>query len=380
MMQTRMFPLVFKYIVRHRTRTALTLGGIASAMFLYCGVEAMRAGVTEATQKNAGDTTLVVYRENRFCPFTSELPQDYGRAIADLPGVTRVSPMRIVVNNCRASIDVVTYRGITEDALREENFALAAGSFADWTRRNDAALVGQRLAARRGLGVGDRLSAAGVTVSIAGILESANPQDQNVAYVHLDYLQRTAGDKEGIVTQFNVEVADPNQLENVAAAIDDMFASAQEPTWTSSEKDFVARAITDIVRLIEFAGWLGVGSLVAVFALVANAITLSVRDRVKDHAVMQTLGYPQHLITQLVVAESLVISLAGGLLGLALASLVSTLGQFTISVEGVSVVVSAGWQTVAIGLAICAAIGTGAGLMPALRAARLSTAEAFRAA
>jgi putative ABC transport system permease protein len=375
-----MIPLIFKYIVRHRARTLLTLGGIASAVFLFCAVQAMQEGVAAATEETANETTLVVYRENRFCPFTSELPEDYGRRIADIPGVVSVSPMRIVVNNCRASLDVVTYRGVLEDAVRDADFTLTAGSVEEWTRRTDAAIVGERLAARRGLGVGDRLSAAGVTVSIAGILTSDNPQDQNVAYVHLDFLQRAGGDKQGIVTQFNVQVSNPDQLDPVAAAIDEMFANAQEPTWTSSEKAFVSRAITDIVRLIAFAGWLGIGSLVAVFALVANAISLSVRDRVKDHAVMQTLGYPEHLITQLVVVESLIVSMIGGALGVALATAVSLVGQFTFSVEGVSVVVQADWKTILIGLAICAGIGTGAGLMPALRAARLSTAEAFRAA
>ena len=132
-------------------------------------------------------------------------------------------------------------------------------------RRNDAAIVGRRLAQRRGLRVGDRLSAAGVTVSIAGILESEDPQHQNVAYVHLDFIQRAAGNKQGVVTQFNVEVTDPSRLDAVASTIDETFANSQAPTWTSSEKAFVARAVTDIVQLVEFAGWLGIGSLVAIF-------------------------------------------------------------------------------------------------------------------
>lgn len=379
MIRPRLIPLVLKYIVRHRARTMLTLCGIASAMFLFCAVQAMKDGVTRATEETAGETTLVVYRENRFCPFTSELPEDYARKIAALPGVVEVLPMRIVVNNCRASLDVVTYRGVTEPALRDSGITLLAGNIGDWTRRNDAAIVGERLAERRGLGVGDRLSAAGVTVTIAGILTSGNPQDQNVAYVHLDYLQRAAGNKQGIVTQFNVQVSDPDQLTAVAAAIDETFKNAQDPTWTSSEKAFVSRAISDIVRMIAFAGWLGVGSLVAVFALVANAISLSVRDRVRDHAVMQTLGYPEHLIARLIVVESLLVSILGGFLGLSLAALVSWFGQFTISVEGVSVIVQANTRTVLIGFVTCAAIGIFAGFLPALRAARLSTAEAFRA-
>lgn len=379
MIPMRMIPLVIKYIVRHRARTILTFSGIAAAMFLFCAVQAMRTGVSNATQETASETNLVVYRENRFCPFTSELPQDYSRQISEIPGVKNVTPMRIVVNNCRASLDVVTFRGVLEDALRGEELELVDGSVSVWTKRNDAAVVGQRLADRRGLGVGDRLSAAGVTVSIAGIITSENLQDENVAYVHLDFLQRAGSDKQGIVTQFNVEVDDPNQLDTVASLIDATFENSQAPTWTSSEKAFVARAVTDIVQLVEFASWLGIGSLFAIFALVANAISLSVQDRVKDHAVMQTLGYSENLITRLVVLESLGLSLLGGIAGVAIAWMISWFGQFTFSVEGVSVIIQANMITILTGLGICAVIGVGAGLIPAIRAARLSTAEAFRA-
>lgn len=379
MIPPRMIPLVFKHIIRHQASSLLTLGGIASAMLLFCAVQAMRSGVAEATQASADDTMLVVYRENRFCPFTSELPEDYGRAIAAIPGVEQVSPMRVVVNNCRASLDVVTYRGITETALRGSGISLLDGSMDEWTRRNDAAVVGERLADRRGLKVGDRLSAAGVTVTIAGILTSQDPQDQNMAYVHLDFLQRAAGNKQGIVTQFNVRVTEPSQLDTVASAIDELFGNAQSPTWTSSEKEFVSRAIVDIIRLTSFAGWLGFGSLVAVFALVVNTISLSVRDRIRDHAVMQTIGYSEFLIARLVVTESLLLSLMGGLLGISLAVLASWIGSFTISVEGVSILVRTDAATVLLGIAICAGIGVAGGILPALRAARMSTAEAFRA-
>jgi putative ABC transport system permease protein len=379
MIPARMIPLVARYILRHRVRSLLTVLGIASAMFLFCAVQAMRSGVGRATSETAAETTLVVYRENRFCPFTSELPQDHGRRIASIPGVARVAPVRVVVNNCRASLDVVTFRGIEPAEMEARAPVLASGSVGEWNRRTDAAIVGERLAARRGLRVGDRLSAAGITVSVAGILLSDNPQDQNVAHVHLGFLQRAAGNKQGIVTQFNVEVEDPSRLDEVASAIDEVLASTQAPTWTASEKAFVARAVTDIVELVAFAGWLGLGSLVAVFGLVANAISLSVQDRVRDHAVMQTLGYTGGLIARLVVAEGVVLSLLGGAVGVAIAGAVSHWGNFTFSVEGLSVAVEADSATTLVGLAVCVIVGVGAGLMPAWRAARLSTAEAFRA-
>jgi putative ABC transport system permease protein len=200
-----------------------------------------------------------------------------------------------------------------------------------------------------------------------------------VAYVHLDFLQRAAGNRQGIVTQFNVRVSDPGLLDSVAATIDAEFRHSQAPTWTSSERAFTARAVKDIIELVRFAGWLGIGSLVAIFALVGNAISLSVQDRVRDHAVMQTLGFSGGLIVRLIVIESLILSMIGGLLGVGAATLVSHLGQFAFSVEGLSVVIATNRAMLASGLVICSIIGIAAGLVPALRAARLSTVEAFRA-
>ena len=70
----RLVPVVFRTLRRSPIRTGLTVAGIAMAMYLFTGVEAMRNGVRDATEAGAGDSMLVVYRENRYCPFTSRLP------------------------------------------------------------------------------------------------------------------------------------------------------------------------------------------------------------------------------------------------------------------------------------------------------------------
>src|SRR5215213_1122365 len=115
MLPLKFIPLIWKQVVRHRTRTLLTVAGVATAMFLFTAVQAMQAGVTDATQTTANDTTLVVYRQNRFCPATSRLPEYYGDRIAKIPGVVSVVPMKVEVTNCRTSLDVITFRGVPED-------------------------------------------------------------------------------------------------------------------------------------------------------------------------------------------------------------------------------------------------------------------------
>jgi len=386
MLAPRYFLVVIKQLTRHGVRTALTVAGVGMAMFLFIAVQSLQEGVTRATKAAAGDTTLVVYRESRFCPATSRLPQFYVDRIEKIPGVASAVPIKIVVNNCRASLDVITFRGVPSEELAgpsamSAKWTVLAGGLDEWQQRSDSALVGETLAARRGLRVGQSFDSSGVTVTVAGIIRSPEPQDQNVAYVHLDFLQQAAGKGGGLgsVTQFTVRVDDPAKMESVAAAIDEAFRAEADPTTTRPEKAFVAQAGADIVEIVKFTQWLGWGCLAAVLALVANAIVLSVQDRIKEHAVLQTLGFRSGLIARMIVSEGMLIGLLGGALGTAAALAVVHYGNFSLSQEGLSVTVQASGQVLALGLLISASVGIVAGLVPAVRAGRREIAACFRA-
>lgn len=377
----RCIPYVIKQITRHRVRSLLTILGIAIAMFLFTSVQAMHEGVSEATTAKASDTTLVVYREDRYCPATSELPQDYQRRIEQIEGVTEVTPMKIVVSNCRTSLDVVTFRGVPKEDFLEgpgKRLEIIDGSMDDWLARTDAALLGETLASRRGLKPGMRFDAAGITATVAGVVRSKDAQDQNVAYTALEFVQLAGRDQLGVVTQFNVKVADPELLDPVAAAIDEMFHTAQEPTATFGEKAFIGRIADDVIELVGFARWLGLGCLAAVLALVANSIILGVQSRIAEHAVLQTLGFKSGLVAMLIVAEGVVLAVLGGLLGAAAALAVAQYGSFALSVEGTSIPIKADTRLLVTGILVCMVIGVLAGLVPAWQASRRSIVECFR--
>ncbi len=379
----RIFPLVRKQMTRQPLRTTLTLSGVAVAMFLFCTVSAMRAGVERATTVTAADSVLVVYRENRYCPFTSRLPQYYSDRIEAIPGVVSAVPMKIEVSNCRTSLDVVTFRGVPEDAFVEHfvpGFTLLDGSIENWKHRTDSALVGSSLAARRRVQVGDRLDSGGVVVTVSGIIDSDEPQDQNAAYTHLSFLQEIAGrgGTGGEVTQFQVKVADPGRIEEVAQAIDEEFKRDPDPTTTRPEKAFVAAAAEDILEIVGFASWLGWGALAAVFALVANAIVLAVRDRVTEHAILETVGFAPSHIALLVLIEGTTLGLLGGIVG-AIAAFSFTQQRFSIGMEGLNIEIASDPTVIATGLILSVSLGLVAGLFPAWRASRRELTTSFRA-
>ncbi|MAS92611.1 MAG: hypothetical protein CMO55_05385 [Verrucomicrobiales bacterium] len=364
--------LAIKQVFRHRLRTLLTLLGVATGMFLFAAVETMQSSLRIATEQSAGDTTLVVYRENRFCPLTSRLPEHYLSEIRRIEGVREAIPIQIVVNNCGASLDVIAFRGVPPGDLKEYNpeLEVVAGSYDDWTQRGDAALVGEHFAARRGLKPGDQFEAVGVRVSVAGIVKSPQAQDNNVAYVHLPFLQQASRVGLGTVTQFNVKVDSPDQLETVAARIDEVFSSDSEPTDTRPEKAFFAQTAKDLIDIIRFTRWLGIGAVLAVLGLVANALLLVARGRVKENAILQTLGFPRLSVGALMVWEGVLLGFLGGLIGSGLAALFFSWKRFTFGNEGLTLALSPSFQVTLTGLLLAVALGLLASLWPAWVASR----------
>ncbi|MCU0749545.1 MAG: ABC transporter permease [Akkermansiaceae bacterium] len=362
--------LAWIQLIRHRVRSLLTIFGVASGMFLFTAVETLQRSLGKATEATAADTTLVVYRENRFCPSASRLPEHYADEIRRIAGVREVIPVQIVVNNCGASLDVITFRGVPDTLLRKfaPEIEIIEGSEDEWQRRDDGALLGEVFAQRRRLKPGDRFDAAGVTVTVSGILRSPFAQDNNVAYVKLPFLQQASRAGLGVVTQFNVRVTESKMLDPVATAIDELFRSGQEPTDTRPEKAFFAETASELVELIGFTRWLGVGAVIAVGGLVANALLLVVRGRVKENAVLRTLGFPGRAIGWLVLSEGGMLGLAGGVVGVGMAAAFLRWQSFTMGNEGQTLAIQPDGTVIAIGVSAALLLGIFASLWPAFQA------------
>ncbi|MCE3016104.1 MAG: ABC transporter permease, partial [Pirellula sp.] len=94
-----MIGYVLKTLWRHRTRTLLTVSGAAVAMFVFCFVGSVQEGLHRLTTGSDADRSLIVFQENRFCPTTSRLPEDYATKIREINGVRDVMPIQVWTNN-----------------------------------------------------------------------------------------------------------------------------------------------------------------------------------------------------------------------------------------------------------------------------------------
>jgi putative ABC transport system permease protein len=376
----RLLVLAAKQLIRHRVRTLLTLLGVASGMFLFTTVQTMQRSLDKATRLRASDTTLVVYRENRFCPETSRLPEYYLDEMAQVPGVREVIPIKVSVSNCGASLDVITFRGVPPGRLA--NYApeieLIEGSFEAWRSRGDGALVGKELAAKRGLKPSDAFEAVGVRVVVSGIIDSPLPQDNSVAYVHLPFLQQASKHGLGIVTQFNVRVKTGEDLDTVAKAIDDRFRSEAEPTVTQPEKAFFAQTAKELIDLIGFTRWIGLGAVLAILGLIGNAVLLIVRGRVRENAILQTIGFPETAVGYLVLCEGALLGIGGSLAGVCAAMLFLSMRGLTFGNEGQVMALIPDASVLFTGIGLAFLLGMVASLAPAWTAMHRPIVESLR--
>jgi len=376
----RFAPYVLKTLWRHRSRTVLTLSGSAVALFLFSFVGAVQEGMNDLRRRQEAQGALIVFQANKFCPATSHLPQDYQRRIRRVAGVREVVPIQVFTNNCRASSDVVVFYGLPLDRLQAvRDFELLQGDWSDFAQRQDAAMVGSAVAERRRLEVGDKFSIGGITVSIAGVYSCDDSAEENYVYTGLDFLQRgNGGNRVGTVTQFEVMLEQGADALTVCQRIDEAFRSGPVQTTTRPKGAFQAKALGDLAQLISMTRYLGYACVGLVLILVATTTVMSVEDRVKEHAVLQTVGFSGRRVFCLILAESVLLSLAGGTVGVASAWIVLEFSGLAVGAEGVMMAFQPSLTLVIHGLAVSLSAGLLAGTAPAWQAARTEIVPALR--
>jgi putative ABC transport system permease protein len=374
-------PYLLKTLWRHRSRTLLTVSGSAVALFVFCFVGSVQQGMNDLQAQQGARQSLVMFQANKFCPATSHLPQDYELKIKQLDGIRDVVPIQVFTNNCRASLDVIVFYGIPPKKLHSaRDFELVAGDWQEFEKHQDAAVVGQAVASRRRLTVGDKFSIGAINVQIAGIFTSRDPAEENYIYSHLAFLQRS-NDKDfvGTVTQHEILLTSAEDANAKCDEIDELFRGGPVETDTRPKGVFQAKSLGDLTQLIALAHYLGYACVGLVLALVATTTVMSVEDRTQEHAVLHTLGFREGRVFRLVVCESLLLSLAGGLVGVTAAMIVLQFSHLSVGAEAVTIAFTPSWRLAGMGMLISGAVGLLAGLAPGWSAAKVEIVNALRA-
>ena len=373
----RLLTYVRRTILRARTRSLLTVLGTALAMGLFAFVSMLEGGVDRMAE-GANQPVLVVFQSSRFCPLTSLLPMRYQEEIERMEGVDKVLPTLLYINACRANLDLVTLHGVDRGMIDQiHELRLEDGDLHSWKSTSNGALVGQRLAERRGIKPGDRLQLAGVDVEVGGIVSSPGAGLDNVAFVDLDLLQFSR-DKRGIATEFFVTLKPGADAQAIANQIDQRYATAEQATDTKTMQAFVQAAVSEVGEVVDFARILGYLAVAVVVLILGNTVYISAQTRKVELGVMETLGATRPVLTGLIAVESMVLSVVGGVLGIGAVMLVLKVAPLTLGIEGWGIDILPDLRLGLIGVGVALVVGLLAAIGPAIETLRRPLAVAVK--
>lgn len=376
--------LVWAGLFRKKVRTVLTLLSVVVAFLLFGLLQSVNEAFSAGAEQARADRLITNSRYS----IIEMLPISYLPQIESVPGVKEVAFASWFGGSYQ---DRPAQFGVfpvdPERYLRTvPEIVLPPAQLERWRATRDGAVVGRSLAERYGWQPGDRVTLVADiwpqqdgsnewNFEIAGIYTSPDSEQNEGAFLfQWEFFDEARQFARGTVGWFVIQVEDPDLAENVAQAIDAMFANSTNETKTQTEKAFAqgfARQFGDVGLIV--TSILG-AVFFTILVLTGNTMSQAVRERIPELAILKTLGFSDRAVLGLVVAEALALILLGGLLGLALAA--GALGALSAALAGFGMQgISA--SVAMTGVLVMLALGLVVGLPPAWRAMRLRVVDAL---
>lgn len=377
--------IVWKNLMRRKIRTVFTLLSIFVAFVLFGYLMAIRSAFSMGVDLAGADRLMVLNKISIIMP----VPSSYKERIRAIEGVKAVT-----FANWFGGYYQETRNQFPNMAVDAENwfqmyseFVVPPEQHKAWLADRQGAIIGADLAKRFNWKVGDRVPLQATIFSgdrswefnISGIYDSpVKGTDKTQLFFHWEMLNEVLrGTSYGNqVGWYVVKVNNPDDSPAIAKKIDTMFANSPTETKTDSEKNFVAGWAKQIGNIGLMTQLIAAAAIFMMLLVTANTMAQSIRERTSELAVLKTLGFGDGRVLSLVLMESCVLALVGGLAGLAVSWALVTIGgdptgaflpQFLFPPKDVI-----------IGVLMVIGLGFAAGAVPAVQAQRLRIVDALR--
>lgn len=379
------FPLLWANLGRKRLRTSLTLASIIIAFLLFGLMQTLRVAMTGSPELAGIDRLITMHKTS----FVQSLPLAYLNRIKGVDGVVVASSQDWfggVYQEDRNQIAAFAVEAPTFFEVYSE-YQLKPEEKQAFLQDRTGVIVGPILAERFKWKVGDTIPLrsniwthkdGGGNVwpmKIASIYEAANGDNQSL-YFHYDYLNESRAEIRDMIGWVVVKVRDPARSADIARSIDDLFRNSSTETKTSTEKAFIqdfANQMGNIGKLLTFVA---AAVFFTMLLVTANTMGQSIRERINEIGVMKTLGFSGAGVTFLIIAEAILVTAIGGLIGLGLAALVSK--RIAAEVAQFFPVLGMPSATWGIGVVLIVLLGGLAAAIPCTQASRLKIVDALR--
>jgi putative ABC transport system permease protein len=384
--------LILKNALRSKRRSLLTAASMATSLCVLGLIFAMyRVLFAGGDQTAAAALRLIVHHK---VSLTEELPLSYEDKLRKIPGVSAVTSLRYFGG---------AYKDARDPNNRFAQFAIEPQSFLrvypdlgipeqvqrSFVKQKTAAIAGRALAAKLHWQPGERItivspnSPVTLELTLVGTFDASEMIFGDALYFNHDYLEDSlpASDKRrGMVQQYYVAASSKDDVSRVASTIDSLFSDSTAPTMTENERAFMLSFIAFIGNVRLFLVAICSAVTFAIVLVSANAISMSVRERTREVGIFKTLGYSSSEILGIILGESLLIGLVGGIVGciaaqgLCIALARAAHGQAALrSLSSISMTP----LTVLLTLSVAVAVAAVSSAIPARGAARTSIIDAL---
>ena len=381
----KFLPLVWSNLRRKKLRTALTLLSIVVAFVLFGFLSAIKEALVGGIDIAGADRLIVRHKVS----IIQLLPESYKARMVRIPGVSLATHQTWFGGVYQDPKSFFMQNPVVPEEFLEMHpeIILPADQKQAWLQLRTGAIVGRKTAGRFKWKIGDKVPIRSTiwagpnenrvwTFDIVGIYDGRDKNtDTTSFFFRYDYFDEARLRSKGSVGWYTIRITDPAQAAEVAKQVDAEFENSAEETKTEPEGAFVqawAGQVGDIALIT--ASILG-AVFFTILLVTGNTMSQSVRERTGEWGVLKALGFTSAQVLGFVLTESFLLSITGGILGLALARLLISGGDPT---GGMLPNFFFPTADMAVGLAISVLLGFATGVFPAVQAMRLRVADALR--
>lgn len=376
--------LIFANLFRKKIRLVLTVGSFAVALFLFTFLAVVRGAFSRGTDLAGADRLVVINRVG----LINTMPLAYGDRIRQIPGVKFVTHNNWFGGVYQDEKNFFPQFVIDPDNQRQvmTEMHVPDDQWKVFVNDRQGAIAGRNLAKRFGWKVGDRIPLQNALYgptktwefNLDGIYTNDKEGgDENQFWLQWNYFYENIPDAiKGQAGWWVLKLDSPDDAVRAAKAIDEKFANSSYETKTETESAFqanFAKQLGNIQLLI-----MTIGSVVffTLLLVTGNTMAISIRERTGELAVLKAIGFSDRSVLFFVLAESLVIAIIGGLLGLGLAILAIPL--VGAKLNGMLPPLLLSTTLLGLGLLFAVFVGVASGFLPGIGAMRLRVVDALR--
>ena len=378
--------LIIKNLFRRKLRAALMLVSILIAFFIFGVLAGFERAFNAGEDVAAADRLMVVNKIN----FTQPLPIAYFNRARSVEGVRQVTHFNWFggyYQDPKNFLIVMAVEPETYMAVYDDNIDISPDARAAFLRERTGALVGEAMLKKWGWKVGDRVpimsniftqrnGSRTWDFAIVGTFTGRKPQvDTNFMVFHYQYFNETQNLGKDMIGWMALNTLSPSANERVAKTIDALFANSPYETSTDTEKAFNKAFAAQLGNIALIVALVVGAAFATILMIVGNTMVMSVRERTREIGVLKTLGFSGPRVLRLVLCESVLLALLGGLPGIALAAVFAASMETSVGNFIPGFAVTPGIAATAVALML--GFGVATGLIPAVNAMRLKIATAL---